>query len=202
MCNQRARIGSVPDPQRDYLRPQLCDFGYSCIYQRVGSVNSGGHAARCAARNEGGTFVAHPAGMAGLATNELSTFRMNSVAAFLALKSDHLDGRRRGASPRSRSRIPLHGEPGALNAITDVAGVEVGHKTLIEGSGELRVGTGPVRTGVTVVLPRGRSSTTPVFAGWSTLNRVLDMGSDQPDLPCHSRFTQGSTSSAKRSCYE
>ena len=48
------------------------------------------------------------------------------------------------------------GEPGPLNAITDVAGVTVGHTTLISGAGELVVGKGPVRTGVTVVCPRGR----------------------------------------------
>jgi hypothetical protein len=44
----------MPGARRDYLRPQLCDFGHSCIYQRVGSVNSACHAARCAARNEAG----------------------------------------------------------------------------------------------------------------------------------------------------
>ena len=99
----------------------------------------------------------------------------SSAAALLALSltlwtvGAHADVRARDLG------IPLHGEPGALNAITDVAGVEVGHKTLIEGTGELRVGTGPVRTGVTVVLPRGRSSTTPVFAGWSTLNAAGEM---------------------------
>ena len=53
--------------------------------------------------------------------------------------------------------IPLDGTPGALNAITDVPGVEVGHATLIRGSGKLRVGVGPIRTGVTAVFPRGTS---------------------------------------------
>jgi D-aminopeptidase len=102
--------------------------------------------------------------------------RMNSSAAALLALS--LTCWTSGAHADVRARdlgIPLHGQPGALNAITDVAGVEVGHKTLIEGTGELRVGTGPVRTGVTVVLPRGRSSTTPVFAGWSTLNAAGEM---------------------------
>ena len=67
-------------------------------------------------------------------------------------------------------RIPLDGTPGPLDAITDVAGVEVGHATLVSGSGKLVVGKGPVRTGVTAVLPRGKRSGDPVFAGWFTLN--------------------------------
>lgn len=65
--------------------------------------------------------------------------------------------------------IPLEGEPGPYNAITDVAGVEVGHTTLIEGEGPLKVGKGPIRTGVTAVLPRGKAYD-PVFAGWYSLN--------------------------------
>ena len=51
--------------------------------------------------------------------------------------------------------IPQSGTPGLLNAITDVAGVEVGFVTLIRGDGKLEVGKGPVRTGVTAILPRG-----------------------------------------------
>ncbi|MDA2935531.1 P1 family peptidase [Acidobacteria bacterium AH-259-D05] len=66
--------------------------------------------------------------------------------------------------------IPFEGSPGPLNAITDVQGVEVGHVTLISGKGKLVVGKGPVRTGVTATLPRGRNSTDPVFAAWFTLN--------------------------------
>ncbi|MFT7587500.1 MAG: D-aminopeptidase, partial [Cellvibrionaceae bacterium] len=65
--------------------------------------------------------------------------------------------------------IPFEGEPGKQNAITDVAGVTVGHVTLIEGEGELEVGKGPVRTGVTAILPRGLSAD-PVFAGTYSLN--------------------------------
>ena len=62
-------------------------------------------------------------------------------------------------------------EPGEDNAITDVAGVRVGHSTIIRGDGELRVGQGPVRTGVTVVLPHdGDIWTEPVFAGAHRLN--------------------------------
>src|SRR3989454_263694 len=67
-------------------------------------------------------------------------------------------------------RIPLDGTPGLLDAITDVPGVEVGHATLVSGSGKLVVGKGPVRTGVTAVLPRGKRSGDPVLAGWFTLN--------------------------------
>src|SRR5688572_10032902 len=64
----------------------------------------------------------------------------------------------------------IGGVPGPLDAITDVAGVEVGHTTLISGTGRLVVGKGPVRTGVTVVHPRGRASSDPVFGAWFTLN--------------------------------
>lgn len=65
--------------------------------------------------------------------------------------------------------IQLDGTPGHFNAITDVKGVEVGQVTLISGEGQLIVGKGPVRTGVTAVLPRGKKYD-PVFAGWYTLN--------------------------------
>src|SRR6266849_5003508 len=61
--------------------------------------------------------------------------------------------------------------PSPFNAITDVAGVTVGHTTLISGEEKLQVGKGPVRTGVTAVLPRGKDSmNNPVFAGWWSLN--------------------------------
>ena len=75
--------------------------------------------------------------------------------------------------PRARELglVPLvGGTPGALDAITDVPGVEVGQTTLVSGEGRLVVGKGPVRTGVTVVHPRGRSSNDPVFGAWFTLN--------------------------------
>jgi L-aminopeptidase/D-esterase-like protein len=77
------------------------------------------------------------------------------------------------AGERARARdlgIPFDGSPGLLNAITDVKGVEVGHTTLISGEGKLVVGAGPVRTGVTAILPRGRGTADPVFAGWFSLN--------------------------------
>src|SRR6266571_3240925 len=67
-------------------------------------------------------------------------------------------------------RIPFDGTPDKFNAITDVAGVEVGYTTLIEGEGKLVVGQGPVRTGVTAIFPRGHASNDPVFAGVFSLN--------------------------------
>jgi D-aminopeptidase len=77
-------------------------------------------------------------------------------------------------APRARDLgIPFNGTPGPLNAITDVAGVRVAHITLIEGEGALEVGTGPVRTGLTAVLPRGDLA--PVFAGWDVLNGTGEM---------------------------
>ena len=74
--------------------------------------------------------------------------------------------------PRARDLgVPFDGAPGALNAITDVSGVTVGHTTLITGEGKLVVGKGPVRTGVTAVFPRGKEvRDTGVFAGWWSLN--------------------------------
>jgi D-aminopeptidase len=76
------------------------------------------------------------------------------------------------AKPRARDLgVPFDGTPGPLNAITDVAGVAVGHTTLISGEGKLQIGKGPVRTGVTAVLPRGKDSmNNPVFAGWFSQN--------------------------------
>jgi L-aminopeptidase/D-esterase-like protein len=79
-----------------------------------------------------------------------------------------------GAQPRPRAReigVPFEGTAGALDAITDVPGVTVGHATIVEGDGPLQVGKGPVRTGVTAVLPRGRASmSTPSFGGWFSQN--------------------------------
>src|SRR2546430_14074631 len=77
------------------------------------------------------------------------------------------------AQRRERARdlgIPLEGTPGPLDAITDVAGVEVGHRTLIAGTGRLVAGKGPVRTGVNAVFPRGKASDDPGFAGWFAMN--------------------------------
>ena len=74
--------------------------------------------------------------------------------------------------PRARAiPVPFDGTPGPLNAITDVPGVEVGYCTLVRGEGPLVVGQGPVRTGVTAILPRGKAGVgVPVFAGSHSLN--------------------------------
>lgn len=80
--------------------------------------------------------------------------------------------------PPARARdlgVPFDGTTGPLNAITDVKGVEVGHTTLISGSGPLKIGVGPVRTGVTAILPRGKASNDAVFAGWFTENGAGEM---------------------------
>jgi D-aminopeptidase len=71
--------------------------------------------------------------------------------------------------------IPFDGTPGPLNAITDVKGVELGFTTLVEGEGPLVVGKGPVRTGVTVIFPRGKTSTDSVMASTDTLNANGEM---------------------------
>jgi len=93
-------------------------------------------------------------------------FVLMTVGAFLCLPIS--------AAMRPRARdlgIPFEGTPGPVNAITDVAGVELGHTTLISGEGKLVVGKGPVRTGVTAILPRGKSSgNDAVFAGWFSQN--------------------------------
>ncbi|MGB4844686.1 MAG: P1 family peptidase [Ferruginibacter sp.] len=72
--------------------------------------------------------------------------------------------------PRARDiGIPFNGTPGKYNAITDVKGIEVGYSTIISGNGKNSRGKGPVRTGVTAILPRGRNNN-PVYANWYALN--------------------------------
>ena len=83
-----------------------------------------------------------------------------------------------GAQNRPRGRdlgIPFPGQTGPMNAITDVAGVAVGHVTLIEGEGKLVPGKGPIRTGVTAILPRPRGNWDPVFAATFNQNGNGDM---------------------------
>jgi len=73
--------------------------------------------------------------------------------------------------PRARELgVPFDGTPGPWNAITDVAGVEVGYSTIIQGEGKLVVGKGPVRTGVTAIFPKGKKFRDRVFGAWFTLN--------------------------------
>ncbi len=80
------------------------------------------------------------------------------------------------AAPRARDLgVPFEGQPGPHDAITDVAGVEVGHSTIIRGEGHLKVGRGPVRTGVTVIFPLGKTATEAVTAGYYALNGTGEM---------------------------
>jgi len=94
------------------------------------------------------------------------------VCAVALLGSSSFAQEKSAAKPRARDLgVPFDGTAGPLNAITDVAGVTVGHTTLISGEGKLEVGKGPVRTGVTAVFPRGKDvDDTGVFAGWWSLN--------------------------------
>jgi L-aminopeptidase/D-esterase-like protein len=87
------------------------------------------------------------------------------LAAFLLLLVATL------ADARTRDlAIPFEGTPGPLNAITDVPGVEVGQETLISGEGLLKVGVGPVRSGVTTIFPRGHKNLKSVYGGYFNLN--------------------------------
>ena len=96
------------------------------------------------------------------------SFRGFSFAAAVAMLSAILAAQ---TKPRARDLgVPFDGTPGVNNAITDVKGVEVGHTTLISGEGKLEIGKGPVRTGVTAIHPRGKTSNDAVFAAWFTLN--------------------------------
>src|ERR1700686_5851148 len=98
--------------------------------------------------------------------SRVARFLLGAAVAALALPSSAQ------SKPRARDLgVPFDGTPGANNAITDVKGVEVGHTTLISGEGKLVVGRGPVRTGVTAIIPRGHDSLNdPVYAGVFSLN--------------------------------
>jgi len=92
------------------------------------------------------------------------TMRLFTLCVSLALATHA------AADPKPRARdlgIPFDGTPGPRNAITDVAGIEVGFATLISGG---RGHLPQVRTGVTAVLPRGRAAQEPVFAGFYSQN--------------------------------
>ncbi|MFN2480982.1 MAG: P1 family peptidase [Pyrinomonadaceae bacterium] len=98
----------------------------------------------------------------------LALKRALPAALGLCLLAPHVFAR---GKPRARDvGVPFDGVPGALNAITDVKGVEVGYATLVAGEGKLVVGRGPVRTGVTAILPQGKNFRGRVFAAWHTLN--------------------------------
>ncbi|MEQ1473472.1 MAG: P1 family peptidase [Candidatus Acidiferrum sp.] len=100
-----------------------------------------------------------------------SLFGIVLFFAFSANTQENAQGKS-NSKPRARDLgVPFDGTPGPLNAITDVEGLTVGHTTLISGEGKLKIGQGPVRTGVTAVLPRGKESmSNPVFAAWFTEN--------------------------------
>src|SRR6201993_3803882 len=103
----------------------------------------------------------------------LAQVRQSRIALAFALFAASLFCASLSAQTKPRARdlgVPFDGTPGPNNAITDVRGVEVGHTTLISGQGKLKVGEGPIRTGVTAVLPRGKNSTDAVFGAWFTLN--------------------------------
>jgi D-aminopeptidase len=97
----------------------------------------------------------------------LGFFLLVTATAFPAIAQTRQRGRDLG--------IPFPGQTGPLNAITDVAGVSVGHVTLIEGEGKLVPGKGPIRTGVTAILPRPRGNWDPVFAATFNQNGNGDM---------------------------
>ena len=99
----------------------------------------------------------------------LNTCRNRGTAVLLCTLLAALAGAQ--TKPRARDLgVPFDGTPGPLNAITDVKGVEVGHTTLISGDANSKPGEGPVRTGVTAILPRGKTASSAVFAGWFTEN--------------------------------
>jgi hypothetical protein len=106
------------------------------------------------------------------------------------------------SEPRAREiGIPFDGTTGPFNAITDVAGVEVGYKTLISGEGKLIIGKGPVRTGVTAILPRGKDGKTGVFAGFFSGNGNGDMTGTHWIEERRTRAMQLRTTAAAKDCW-
>src|SRR6202161_1766249 len=103
-------------------------------------------------------------GMSPVHAVVLSVLAITTLASAPGFAQTHAESRARDLG------VPFDGTPGPLNAITDVSGVEVGYKTLISGEGKLVVGKGPVRTGVTAILPRGKSGKAGVFAGFFSGN--------------------------------
>src|SRR5688572_6699783 len=92
------------------------------------------------------------------------TMKRNIILCFLLLLYSY------SYSQRARDwGIPFEGVPGTYNSITDVKGVKVGYTTIISGDGKNVLGKGPVRTGVTAILPTGHQWR-PIFANWYSLN--------------------------------
>src|ERR1051325_8870731 len=108
------------------------------------------------------------------AVNLALLFSLSLALDSSAREPQKLPPQRSTTPERIRARdlgIPFDGTPGKFNSITDVPGVEVGYTTLISGEGKLEVGKGPVRTGVTAIIPRGHQSLNdPVYAGFFSLN--------------------------------
>src|SRR5688572_6253887 len=99
----------------------------------------------------------------------MRTFQIPGILVILTLVTS-LAFAQNSKKERARGlKIPFEGTTGKYNAITDVPGLEVGYKTLISGSGKLVYGKGPVRTGVTVILPKGKTDQ-PYPAAWFSLN--------------------------------
>jgi D-aminopeptidase len=109
-----------------------------------------------------------------LEKNEMSKWFRVFAVLLMVLMAARATPAQQAVAGKVRARdlgVPFEGTPGPWNAITDVAGVTVGQTTLISGNGKLVVGEGPIRTGVTAILPRGRDSmNSPVFAGWFSQN--------------------------------
>ena len=138
----------------------------------------------CAAGAAGAADIAGGARAAGVAgavgaASAASVAGVAGAGGYLASAADVASGGRAagavaaatGGVLRARALgVPFEGTPGPNNAITDVPGVEVGHVTHVSGDGPLKIGTGPIRTGVTVVLPRGRASADSVYGGFFDLN--------------------------------
>ena len=102
--------------------------------------------------------------------------RIHASGTRLVAGSRHGNPQHAQTRPRGRDLgIPFPGQTGPANAITDVTGIAVGHVTLIEGEGKLVPGQGPIRTGVTAILPRPRGNWDPVFAATFNLNGNGDM---------------------------
>jgi len=106
----------------------------------------------------------------------MTTRLLRGVLALAVASIAAAPARRSAARPRARDLgVPFDGVPGPHNAITDVAGVQVGHATLVRGTGPLTVGAGPVRTGVTAVFPLGRAATAGVAVGWFAFNGIGEL---------------------------
>ena len=127
------------------------------VPERLGDVDGSGGGDRVRQAGEGERGRWH--GSTGSPTDDTAEPSRSRVASISAMRA------------RDLGIVIGRGQPGALNAITDVTGVRVGHTTLIEGEGPLVIGRGPVRTGVTVVVPHdGDPWSEPVFAGCHRLN--------------------------------